>query len=354
MTFLATPRGYGPEEFEAYAATLKWNGWKPSFIVLHNTAEPNLAQWQHNGMGQNAGLQRIKNLNHYYASLGWHSGPHIFVAPDYIWVACDLTQDGVHASCYNHVSIGVEMVGDYARESFETGAGAQVRDNAIVVLAALHKALGISPDTLHFHKECIRDHHDCPGSNVVKTDVIARVKAAIAGSPVSTEAASAEAVSYVSPTDFWANAKEIYKGFMDKLSGGSTTPPKWAHNFACGMVAQAEAEASLDPSEVGDHGEAVGLWQLHGNRVSAIAKGCGITITPKSSVADNIEAAWWELSNPERKAFNEIKQASYESANAAGAAACTFYERAGAPGQAIKRATRAGVWDHYFSTLPIT
>jgi hypothetical protein len=28
---------------------------------------------------------------------------------------------------------------------------------------------------LHFHKECRRDHHDCPGRNVVKADVVARV-----------------------------------------------------------------------------------------------------------------------------------------------------------------------------------
>ena len=30
---------------------------------------------------------------------------------------------------------------------------------------------------LHFHKECSRDHHDCPGKNVVKADVVARVLA---------------------------------------------------------------------------------------------------------------------------------------------------------------------------------
>jgi hypothetical protein len=182
MSFLADPQACAPEEFEAYVKTLSWTKWKPSFIVLHNTAEPNLAQWAHFGYGKTAGSQRVRNLNHYYAKVkGWHSGPHIFVAPDYIWVACDLTADGVHASCYNRVSIGVEMVGDYATESFEVGDGAKVRDNTVACLAALHKALKIVPDTLHFHKQCVRDHHDCPGGRVSRPDITSRVEIAMNG-----------------------------------------------------------------------------------------------------------------------------------------------------------------------------
>lgn len=182
MTFLADPLGFKPTEFAAYAEKLQWRGWRPKFIVLHNTALPNLAQWTHSGLGKVAGEKRIRNLNHYYRSeKGWHSGPHIFIAPDLIWIACDLTADGVHASCYNSVSIGVEMVGDYASESFSDGDGAKVRDNTVAALAALHKALRITPETLRFHKECLRDHHNCPGAHVSKADVIARVKEAMKG-----------------------------------------------------------------------------------------------------------------------------------------------------------------------------
>jgi hypothetical protein len=185
MTFLQTPRGYSPEEFDAYLRTLHWGAWKPQYIVLHNTAEPNLAQWAHFGMGQHAGQQRIRNLNHYYAGLGWHSGPHLFIAPDFIWTACDLTADGVHASCFNHVSIGVEMVGDYATEPFDTGPGALVRDNAVAALASLHVALKLRTETIRFHKECVRDHHDCPGKNVTKADIIARVSKAMESAHVA-------------------------------------------------------------------------------------------------------------------------------------------------------------------------
>lgn len=178
MSFMATPLGFTPEEFKTYVQGLKWSeGWRPQFVTLHNTAEPNLAQWRHFGLGKTAGAQRVKNLNAYYRhEEGWHSGPHIFVAPDLIWVACDLEADGVHASCYNRTSIGVEMVGDYATEDFATGPGAQVRDNAVAVIATLCHALRFDPASLHFHKECIRDHHDCPGKNIDKADLIARLK----------------------------------------------------------------------------------------------------------------------------------------------------------------------------------
>ena len=180
MSFLTTPRGFTPEQFRAYVSTLEWTDWRPSFVVLHNTAEPNLAQWNHFGLGHTAGVQRILNLNRYYkVEEGWHSGPHLFIAPDFIWLACDLRADGVHASCYNRASIGVEMVGDFSVEPFGSGSGGLVRDNTVAALASLHKALKINPDTLHFHKQCIRDHHDCPGKHVDQADMIARVKAAM-------------------------------------------------------------------------------------------------------------------------------------------------------------------------------
>ncbi len=186
MSFLAKPVGLTSAQFPAYAAKLKWAAWKPKFVVLHNSGEPNLAQWTHGSMGLKDGARRLGNLNHYYQSLGWHSGPHLFIAPDLIWVACDLTRDGVHASCFNKFSLGVEMVGDYGRESFVAGDGAKVRDNTVAALATLHKALGIRPDGyalgksgLHFHKECLRDRHDCPGKNVSKPDMVKRVLAAM-------------------------------------------------------------------------------------------------------------------------------------------------------------------------------
>jgi hypothetical protein len=185
MTFLANPLGFTPEEFKTYVETLEWSAWRPLFVVLHNTAEPNLAQWAH---GANE-RQRILNLNNYYKTEeGWHSGPHLFISPSQIWVACDLTADGVHCSCWNRLSIGIEMVGDYANESFDSGDGAKARDNAVAALAILHRRLGLKPDGfrlgvsgLHFHRECVRDHHNCPGPHVDKADMVSRVREAMKG-----------------------------------------------------------------------------------------------------------------------------------------------------------------------------
>ena len=181
MSFLANPLALTVDEFRVYVSKLTWlKGWRPHFIVLHNTAEPNLEQWSHFGLGKTAAVQRARNLNYYYQHQEcWSSGPQLFVAPDLIIVACDLEAWGVHASCYNRLSIGAEMVGDYApgHDDFSSGLGAKVRDNAVAALAILHAALKISPDTLHFHRECARDAHVCPGTQVDKADIIKRVKA---------------------------------------------------------------------------------------------------------------------------------------------------------------------------------
>lgn len=193
MTFLAEPKGYTPEEFAGFVDPLVWNRWRPRFITLHNTAVPNLATWLNPA---HPARQRIVAQKHYERDiLHWHAGVHLFVAPDSIWNVCDLMQAGVSVSCWNHLTLGIELVGDYATESFDSGPGAQVRDNAVAALAVLHRKLGLRPDGfrlgvrgLHFHNECRRDHHDCPGRNVVKADIVARVltqMAALEGAAVS-------------------------------------------------------------------------------------------------------------------------------------------------------------------------
>ena len=180
MSFLAEPKSYTPDEFAIFVDKLEWNGWQPKFVTLHNTGIPTLAEWLDSG---HAAQQRIEGQKHYERDiLHWHSGVHLFVAPNLIWNLCDLTQEGVSVSCWNHLTLGIEMIGDYATERFDAGPGAQVRDNAVAAMAILHRKLGWRPDRyqlgvcgLHFHKECSRDHHDCPGRNVAKADVVARV-----------------------------------------------------------------------------------------------------------------------------------------------------------------------------------
>ena len=184
MSYLANAMNFLPSEFAAYVDTLKWVSWKPTMFVLHNTGSPTLAQWLNGGATP---AQRMVNLKHYYQGLGWHSAVHWFACPDRIWELCDPTQDGVHCSCCNHVSLSCEMVGDYSTEEFGSGPGAQVRDNAVQLMAVIHRKFGWDPRVftpwskgLAFHRECVADHHACPGSRVDKGDMINRVVARMA------------------------------------------------------------------------------------------------------------------------------------------------------------------------------
>lgn len=167
------------QESVDYLATLHWADWKPQGITLHNTAAPTLAQWAETGPNHDA---RIRNLESYYENeLGWHAGPHWFISRTRInWFSNPLLP-GVHSRCWNATRFGIEMVGDYGREPFDSGDGASVRDLAVAWIAALNKKFGFNPADLTFHKECTRDNHDCPGRLVSKPDVIARVRAAMAG-----------------------------------------------------------------------------------------------------------------------------------------------------------------------------
>lgn len=165
-------KNFTPDEFDTYCHTLQWNAWRPSFIVLHNTAAPSLAQ-RPQGLTQ----QHIKNLEAFYRDTkGWKAGPHLFIDDKQIWVFTPLTVSGVHSPSWNKVSLGIEMLGDYERESFDSGRGLQVRHNTIAAIATLCAVLGIDPQTMRIHREDPKTTHACPGKNVRKLEVIQQVQ----------------------------------------------------------------------------------------------------------------------------------------------------------------------------------
>ena len=169
-------RSFDQDGFAAYCATLHWTNWRPSFIVLHNTGAPSLAQ-------RPAGLSQanIMALQSYYRDTQhWSGGPHLFVDDRQIWAFTPLTTPGVHSPSWNQVSLGVEMLGDYQTEAFTSGRGAKVQANAVAAIAALSAVLGIDPDSMRLHREDKLTTHHCPGDNVSKADFIAAVKAKMA------------------------------------------------------------------------------------------------------------------------------------------------------------------------------
>lgn len=165
-------QAYSAAAFDAYCHELQWNAWRPSFIVLHNTASPSLAQ-RPNGLNR----QHISNLENYYRDeKGWKAGPHLFIDDKQIWVFTPLTLSGTHSPSWNKVAFGVEMLGNYDTESFTSGRGLKVRKNTVAALATLTAILGLDPSRMRLHKEDPLTTHACPGKNVRKLEVIQEVQ----------------------------------------------------------------------------------------------------------------------------------------------------------------------------------
>ena len=144
-----------------------------------------------------------------------------------------------------------------------------------------------------------------------------------------------------------AAAKQIY----DAFNGWATDRGVFKPYHAAAIVEQADAESSFNPHALGDHETAFGLWQWHGARASQIHAATGINVKNAPPVADQIKAAKWELeySSYAKTALPRIVAAP--TAHDAGAAACLYWEQAGAPGQPAKRGVGAEAWGAYFAGL---
>jgi hypothetical protein len=87
-----------------------------------------------------------------------------------------LIVSGTHSPSWNKVALGIEMLGDFETEAFDSGRGLEVRKNAVAALATVSAILGIAPDTMRLHREDPLTTHACPGKNVRKLDVIQAVQ----------------------------------------------------------------------------------------------------------------------------------------------------------------------------------
>lgn len=175
MSWPAIKQAFTQEEFRRYVSTLAWVSWRPSYIMWHNTAAPTLAQWKDTaakdaGRGVMPGQTRINSLEAYYRDqMHWSGGPHLFIDDEHIWVFNPLTAPGVHSPSYNRNAIGIEHVGDFAREDDDSGAGLRVKNNGIFATALLCGALGLDPQhAIKLHKEDPRTTHDCPGRDMAE------------------------------------------------------------------------------------------------------------------------------------------------------------------------------------------
>jgi hypothetical protein len=161
------------DEWLAYVRDYDFGTIPPARLVLHHTYRPTQAQWR--------GLRSMRGMQHYYAGLGWSSAPHIYVAPDGIWLFTPMSRVGIHAGTGNQgwsggvwwYSIGLEMVGYF---DYERPSGA-VWDYARTVMGSLSERLDIAPRQLiSFHRD-YTNQKSCPGWAVTKEWVFGEVEA---------------------------------------------------------------------------------------------------------------------------------------------------------------------------------
>ncbi len=173
MSFTIVAKKFTIAEFDDYCDSIAKQAWVKK-IVLHNTSSPSLAQRP----GGILTSQHIKNLHSYYLGLGWSGGPHLFIDATGIWVFNPLNETGVHSPSYNSSAWGIEMLGEYSTESFTSGLGAAVANNAQHAMASLAKIQGWTEinSKMVLHKEDPKtSHKSCPGKNVVKADFMSKV-----------------------------------------------------------------------------------------------------------------------------------------------------------------------------------
>lgn len=172
--FAIVGKRFTPDEFRSYLKGLAPGGFKPSMVVLHNTASPTIEQ-RPDGFKE----KHMGDLVHYYGVVqGWSGGPHLFVDDLGIWVFNRLDRRGTHSPSWNSKSFGVEMLGDFSRESFDSGRGLAIQKNAAEAVAALFVHMGIEPDDKSFrlHKEDPETNHNCPGKAVSKSAMLTQVR----------------------------------------------------------------------------------------------------------------------------------------------------------------------------------
>lgn len=151
-----------------YAATL-WPFKKPAFlsrVVIHHTYRPTQVDWQ--------GRRTMDVLGRFYRAKGWPSGPHLFLAPDGIWGATPLAVPGTHAGVCNKDGIGLEIVGDFDRHTWDVG----LRERVYSLVVLLLQWLGTTEAYLRGHRECL-PNKSCPGTaigmDLVRSDVQQRL-----------------------------------------------------------------------------------------------------------------------------------------------------------------------------------
>lgn len=160
-------------DFVRYVETIEFAQPLPTRIFLHHTWRPTPETWR--------GHETMLAMKAYYERQqwrdsdgrlheGWTAGPHIFVAPDGIWLFSDLAHDGVGVYGHNYRTRHIEMVGNYDGEP----PSGTILSDTVAVIGALSERLGLRASELGFHRDF--SNKSCPGWAVTKAWLIPQVE----------------------------------------------------------------------------------------------------------------------------------------------------------------------------------
>jgi len=142
------------EEFEKYISKKRVKR-RIDKIILHHTWDT-VWQWKR----RKVSIPYYKKM---YEEKGWKAGPHIFAAPEGIWLFTNIDIQGIHANAGNNGSVGIEMVGRYDKKP----PSGKVWKNTKAVLKTLLKKFNLSVKDIHFHRE-YNPKKSCPGKAITK------------------------------------------------------------------------------------------------------------------------------------------------------------------------------------------
>lgn len=132
-------------------------------IVLHHTSDT-LRQWREGEIS----IGYYKKL---YECKGWKAGPHLFIAPEGIYLFTNIDIQGIHANSGNKGSIGVEMIGNYDKVL----PSGKIWSNTKEVLRILLNKFNLELKNIHFHRE-YNPKKSCPGKAITKKWVHSEIR----------------------------------------------------------------------------------------------------------------------------------------------------------------------------------
>lgn len=130
--------------------------------IVHHTYRPLQSQWR--------GQATMEGLKKFYTDKGWSAGPHLFIAANSpnpedngIWQLTPLNMEGVHANACNPTTWGIEVVGDYDKQSWDENTKTLV----IGAIGELFKwrAITVNEKSVRPHREC-NPSKSCPGNAI--------------------------------------------------------------------------------------------------------------------------------------------------------------------------------------------